>query len=50
VDRITVGKGTLGPITRTLQNDFFALLEGKAEDKYHWLTKVPVRTAQPAGA
>jgi branched-chain amino acid aminotransferase len=51
VDRITVAKGTVGPVTKALQNDFFGILEGKTEDKYHWLTPVPVKApkAQPAG-
>ena len=28
VDRIKVGKGTRGPITRRLQEEFFAILNG----------------------
>ncbi|MGA3211981.1 MAG: branched-chain amino acid transaminase, partial [Terriglobales bacterium] len=44
VDRITVGKGVMGPIVKTLRNEFFSILEGHAEDRYHWLTPVPVRT------
>jgi branched-chain amino acid aminotransferase len=49
VDKITVAKGAVGPITRTLQKDFFGILEGKAEDKYHWLTPVRVDKKQPVG-
>jgi len=49
VDRITVAKGAVGPITRTLQKDFFGILEGQAEDKYHWLTPVRVDKKQPVG-
>jgi len=38
VDRIVVGKGQPGPITRALQERFLAVVEGRAEDKYGWLT------------
>ena len=42
VDRIPVGSGTRGPVTERLQKDFFSLLEGEAEDRYGWLTPIPV--------
>jgi branched-chain amino acid aminotransferase len=42
VDRIPVGSGRRGPVTERLQKDFFALLEGDAEDRYGWLTPIPV--------
>lgn len=42
VDRIPVGNGARGPVTERLQRDFFALLEGEAEDRYGWLTPLPV--------
>jgi branched-chain amino acid aminotransferase len=42
VDRIPVGNGARGPVTERLQKDFFALLEGEAEDRYGWLTPLPV--------
>ncbi len=40
VDRMPVGAGTRGPITRRLQDEFFALVEGRAADRHHWLTYV----------
>jgi len=40
VDRIPVGEGRPGPITRTLQSDFMALVAGHAEDRHGWLTHV----------
>ncbi|HUY12977.1 MAG TPA: branched-chain amino acid transaminase [Terriglobia bacterium] len=48
VDRILVGKGQPGPITFQLQKRFLAIAEGKAEDKYGWLTycSQPVTVAQ----
>jgi len=38
VDRIVVGKGQPGPITRALQERFLAIVQGHAEDKHGWLT------------
>ncbi|MEJ2010322.1 MAG: branched-chain amino acid transaminase [Acidobacteriota bacterium] len=38
VDRIVVGKGQPGPITKRLQERFLSIVEGRAEDKYGWLT------------
>ena len=46
VDRITIGSGELGPITRALQKAFFALVRGEEADRHGWLTAVP----QPAAA
>jgi branched-chain amino acid aminotransferase len=42
VDRILVGSGRRGPVTERLQKDFFALIRGEAEDRYGWLTPLPV--------
>ncbi len=40
VDRIPIGKGSRGEITRQIQQRFFDIVEGKAEDKFGWLTYV----------
>ncbi len=40
IDRSPIGSGKRGPITQRLQNEFFAIVEGKTEDRYHWLTFV----------
>ena len=40
VDRITVGAGRAGPITRRLQERFMDIVHGKVDDKHHWLTWV----------
>src|SRR6202795_2983962 len=47
VDHITVGKGVAGPITRKLQDEFFALTSGAKPDRHNWLTAVntPVAVA-----
>ena len=46
VDRIQVGTGKRGPITRQLQSEFFAIVEGRKPDRHGWLTPVP--TPRPA--
>jgi branched-chain amino acid aminotransferase len=46
VDRIKIGKGSRGAITKTLQEEFFALLTGAKPDRHNWLTPVSV----PMGA
>ncbi len=38
VDRIVVGKGQPGPITRALQERFLSIVQGRADDRYGWLT------------
>jgi branched-chain amino acid aminotransferase len=37
VDRVKVGRGRRGPITEAIQQRFFAIVRGEAEDKYGWL-------------
>jgi branched-chain amino acid aminotransferase len=49
VDRITVGKGAVGPITRSLQREFFGIVNGTHPDRHNWLTPVPVASKQPVG-
>lgn len=40
VDRKDVGTGAPGPITKTLQQAFFGLFDGRTEDRWGWLTAV----------
>jgi branched-chain amino acid aminotransferase len=49
VDRITVANGSVGPITRALQREFFSIVRGEKADRFNWLTLVPVVTKQPVG-
>ena len=48
IDKIKVGQGHRGPITRRLQDDFFAYTRGDVDDRHGWLTAVrqdsPVQT------
>jgi len=46
IDRIQVGKGSRGPITKALQEEFFSILSGAKADRHNWLTPVSV----PLGA
>jgi len=49
VDKITVGKGKLGPITRSIQKEFYAIIRGEKPDRFQWLTPVQVGSKQPVG-
>ena len=42
VDRVKVGSGTRGPITKRIQDEFFALVTGEKPDRHNWLTPVAV--------
>jgi branched-chain amino acid aminotransferase len=44
IDRITVGAGRRGPITKRLQEEFFAIVRGEKPDRHNWLTPVGVPT------
>lgn len=46
VDRIQVGNGQRGPVTKAIQDAFFAVVRGETADRHGWLTAVP----QGAGA
>jgi branched-chain amino acid aminotransferase len=47
VDKIQVGAGKMGPVTKALYKEFFGILEGRIEDRYGWLTPIPVGNKQP---
>jgi branched-chain amino acid aminotransferase len=46
IDRIKVGSGVRGPITKRIQDEFFGIISGKTPDRHGWLTAVNV----PSGA
>jgi branched-chain amino acid aminotransferase len=46
IDKIPIGKGGRGPLTKTLQEQFFGILSGEQPDTFNWLTYVNV--GQPA--
>ncbi len=43
IDKIKIGSGSRGPITKAIQEQFFGITSGKLPDKYNWLTPVTVR-------
>jgi branched-chain amino acid aminotransferase len=47
VDKIDVGKGAIGPITKAIQKEFYAIVRGEKSDRHGWLTPVPVRSKHP---
>jgi branched-chain amino acid aminotransferase len=47
VDKINVGQGAIGPITKAIQKEFYAIVRGEKSDRHGWLTPVPVRSQQP---
>jgi branched-chain amino acid aminotransferase len=47
VDRIVVGQGEVGPVTKAIQQAFFGIVHGDVPDRHGWLTKV-TRAAAPA--
>jgi len=49
VDRIQIGSGSRGPITRKVQDEFFALTSGQKPDRYGWLTLVRQTAAANSG-
>lgn len=43
VDKITVGRGVVGPITKAVRKEFYGIVNGIAEDRFGWLTPVPAK-------
>jgi branched-chain amino acid aminotransferase len=48
VDRVKVGNGSVGPITKAIQKEFFGIVEGRMPDRHNWFT--PVQVKQTVGA
>jgi branched-chain amino acid aminotransferase len=40
IDKLPVGAGSRGPITKSLQEEFFAILRSEKPDRHGWLTPV----------
>ncbi len=47
VDKISVGKGVTGPVTKAVQKEFYGIVHGEKADRFGWLTPVPVGSKQP---
>ncbi len=41
VDKLKVGNGKVGPITRSVQSEYLDIVKGKKPDRHGWLTMVP---------
>jgi branched-chain amino acid aminotransferase len=50
VDRITIGAGRRGPVTKRLQEEFFAVLSGAKPDRHSWLTPVNAAVGAPVAS
>jgi branched-chain amino acid aminotransferase len=44
IDRVQVGAGARGPVTKRIQEEFFAITSGKKPDRHGWLSPVAVPT------
>ncbi len=42
IDKIQVGAGKRGPITKAIQEQFFGITSGNMPDKYGWLTPIKI--------
>src|SRR5579863_5412984 len=47
VDKISVGKGVAGTVTKAIQKEFYGIVHGEVADRFNWLTPVPVGSKQP---
>ena len=47
VDKISVGKGVAGTVTKAIQKEFYGIVHGEKADQFGWLTPVPVGSKQP---
>lgn len=43
IDRISIGNGAVGPVTKSIQKEFFGIVEGRVPDRHNWFTAVPVK-------
>jgi len=50
VDRIQVGEGKPGPITRAIQDQYMGIATGRLPDRHGWLTPVPAAEASSGRA
>lgn len=46
IDKVAVGIGKRGPITKKLQDAFFAILSGQQEDRHGWFTYIDTRASE----
>ena len=49
IDRVPVGEGRPGPVTKKLITEFLAITRGETADRHGWLSPLPAAVAQSAG-
>jgi branched-chain amino acid aminotransferase len=42
IDRVKIGTGSRGTVTKSVQEEFFAITSGAVPDRHGWLSPVPV--------
>ena len=47
IDRIVVGDGKVGEITKKIADEFFGIANGLKPDRFGWLTPVKLKSAEP---
>jgi branched-chain amino acid aminotransferase len=50
IDRILVGDGKPGEVTKKIADEFFGIANGLKPDRFGWLTPVKVKAKEPVGA
>jgi branched-chain amino acid aminotransferase len=50
IDRILIGDGKPGEITKKIADEFFAIVNGLKPDRFGWLTPTKVNAAEPVTA
>ena len=50
IDRIVVGDGRPGEITKSIADEFFGIVNGLKPDRFGWLTPVNVKSDEPVTA
>lgn len=50
IDKILINNGISGPVTRSLQHEFYGIVDGTIPDRHNWFTRVQVHEKQPVVA
>jgi branched-chain amino acid aminotransferase len=50
IDKILIGDGSTGPLTKQIADEFFGIANGLRPDRFGWLTPVKVNAAEPVRA
>ncbi|HET7102785.1 MAG TPA: branched-chain amino acid transaminase [Terracidiphilus sp.] len=50
IDRIVIGDGKIGEITKTISDEFFSIANGLKPDRFGWLTPVKVNASETVTA